>query len=181
MDQLHQGALSPNAGVPLDGPLSEIPSSPNEHGQVNITEAKAAFAELEHRLSIATHNSENGMSIMDPEKGEPDHFDLREYMQSTNDANSANGISHKHVGVTWSSLSVVVAGFENQKVRHTCSLRGPRSSTSRSSSLLSVKQSCSSSCFPTSGLWDCGTRSTRRRRAVHERSSTSECSVLPTI
>jgi len=107
MDQLHQGPLSPNAGVPLDGPLSEIPSSPNEHGQVNVAEAKAAFEELERRLSITTH---------DPEKGEPDRFDLREYMLSTNDANTANGISHKHVGVTWSGLSVVVAGFGSQKV-----------------------------------------------------------------
>lgn len=129
MDQLHQGALSPNAGVPLDGPLSDIPSSPNEHSQVNIIDAKAAFAELEHRLSITTHNSENGVSIVDPEKGEPDRFALREYMQSTNDANTANGISHKHVGITWSSLSVVVTGFESQKVCHIRSRYGPRSST----------------------------------------------------
>lgn len=129
MDQLHQGVLSPNAGVPLDGPLPEIPSSPNEHGQVSITEAKAAFAELGRRLSIVTHNSENDMSIVDPEKGEPDHFDLREYLQSTNDANTANGISHKHVGVTWNGLSVVVAGFESQKVLHIYSCCGPRSST----------------------------------------------------
>jgi hypothetical protein len=34
-------------------------------------------------------NSENDMSIVDPEKGEPDRFDLREYMHSTNDANTA--------------------------------------------------------------------------------------------
>jgi hypothetical protein len=116
MDQLHQGVLSPNAGVPLDGPLSEIPSSPDEHGQVNVAEAKAAFAKLEGRLSITTHDPEHDVSIMDPEKGESDHFDLREYMHSTNDANTANGISHKHVGITWSGLSVVVAGFESQKV-----------------------------------------------------------------
>jgi hypothetical protein len=126
MDRLHQGALSPNAGVPLDGPLSE-PSLPNEHGQVNVSEAKAAFAELEHRLSITTHNSENYASIVDPEKGERDGFDLREYLQSTNDANTMNGISHKHVGVTWSGLSVVIAGFESQKVRHICSSYGPHS------------------------------------------------------
>lgn len=116
MDQLHQGALAPNAGVPLDGPLSEIPSSPNEHGQVNVAEAKATFAELEGRLSITTHDPENDMYIVDPEKGEPVRFDLREYMCSTNDASTANGISHKHVGITWSGLSVVVAGFESQKV-----------------------------------------------------------------
>lgn len=128
MDQLHQGVLSPDAGVPLDGPLSEIPSSPHEHGQVSIIEAKTAFAELERRLSIITRNSEHG-SIVDPEKGEPDHFDLREYMQSTNDANTANGISHKHVGVSWNGLSVVVAGFESQKVRHVYSCCEPRSLT----------------------------------------------------
>ena len=129
MDQLHQGALSPNAGVPLDGPLSETPSPPSEHGQVNVDDAKAAFAELERRLSITTHGSENGMSGVDLEKGEPDRFDLREYMRSTNDANTANGISYKHVGVTWSGLSVVVAGFESQKVRYIRSRRRPRSST----------------------------------------------------
>ena len=129
MDQLHQGALSPNAGVPLDGPLSETPSSPNEHGQVNVADAKAAFAELECRLSITAHDSENAMSVVDPEKGEPDRFDLKEYMRSTNDANTANGISHKHVGVAWSGLSVVVAGFESQKVRYIGSRCRPRLST----------------------------------------------------
>lgn len=130
MDQLHQGALSLNAGVPLDGPLSEIPSSPNEHGQVNVAEAKAAFAELEGRLSITTHDPENDMSNVDPEKGGPVRFDLREYMRSTNDASTANGISHKHVGITWSGLSVVVAGSESQKVHYIRSRCRPRSSTS---------------------------------------------------
>jgi len=47
MDQLHQGTLSPNAGVPLDGPLSSIPNA-HDH------EVKAAFAELEGRLSPHT-------------------------------------------------------------------------------------------------------------------------------
>ncbi len=122
-------ALSPNAGIPLDGPLSENPSSPNEHGQVNVDDAKAAFAELERRLSITAHHSESGMSIVDPEKGGPDRFDLREYMRSTNAANTVNGISHKHVGVTWSGLSVVVAGFESQKVHYIRSRCRPRSST----------------------------------------------------
>jgi len=186
MDQLHQGALSPNAGIPLDGPLSDIPTSPGEHGQVNIAEAKAAFAELERRLSTTAHNSGNGVSIVDPEKGEPDHFDLREYMQSTNDANTANGISHKHVGVTWTGLSVVVTGFESQKVRHlrTRCERHPLWATlirSRSLSLRSEKQSCNSFCFPTSGLWGCGMLSTRREKAVHERFSKSNRSVLLTV
>ena len=129
MAQLHQGALSPNAGVSLGGPQSKTPSAPNEHGQVNIAEAKAAFAELESRLSTTKHDSESGVSIVDPEKGESDRFDLREYMLSTNDANTANGISHKHVGVTWSGLSVVVAGFESQKVRYVRSHCRPHSST----------------------------------------------------
>ena len=129
MAQLHQGVPSPNAGVPLDGPLSEITSAPNEHGQVNVAEAKAAFAKLESRLSMTKHDSESGMSIVDPEKGECGRFDLREYMRSTNDANTANGISHKHVGVTWSGLSVVVAGFESQKVRYIRSHCRPHSST----------------------------------------------------
>jgi hypothetical protein len=43
MDRLRQDALSPATGVPLDGPLSKIPSLSNEHGQVIIAEAKAAL------------------------------------------------------------------------------------------------------------------------------------------
>ena len=44
-------------------------------------------------------------------------FDLREYLTSSNDANSAAGIKHKHVGVTWEDLEVSGIGGEENKVR----------------------------------------------------------------
>jgi hypothetical protein len=45
-------------------------------------------------------------------------FDLREYLISSNDENSAVGIKHKHVGVTWEDLEVSGIGGEESKVRH---------------------------------------------------------------
>ena len=51
----------------------------------------------------------------DPVPGEL--FDLREYLSSSNDANQAAGIKHKHVGVTWEDLQVTGIGGEDNKVR----------------------------------------------------------------
>ena len=46
-------------------------------------------------------------------------FDLRGYLTSSNDATSAAGIKHKHVGVTWEDLEVSGIGGEENEV---CSL-----------------------------------------------------------
>ena len=43
-------------------------------------------------------------------------FDLREYLTSSNDANAAAGIKHKHVGVTWEDLEVSGIGGDDNKV-----------------------------------------------------------------
>ncbi len=56
-------------------------------------------------------------SVGDVEKGDQeDVFDLREYLQSSNDAHQSAGIKHKHVGVTWEDLEVQVFGGEDDKV-----------------------------------------------------------------
>jgi len=52
-------------------------------------------------------------SLGDVEAGE--RFDLREYLTSSNDANQAAGIKHKHVGVTWEDLEVTGIGGEDNK------------------------------------------------------------------
>ena len=45
-------------------------------------------------------------------------FNLREYLTSSNNANSAAGIKHKHVGVTWEDLEVSGIGGEENRVCH---------------------------------------------------------------
>lgn len=59
-------------------------------------------------------------SSTDLEKGQDGNrqgdFDLREYLTSSNDANAAAGIRHKHVGVTWEDLEVLGIGGEENKV-----------------------------------------------------------------
>ena len=54
-------------------------------------------------------------------------FDLREYLTSSNDAKSAAGIKHKHVGVTWEDLEVLGIGGGDNKVRRRveCFVRPP--------------------------------------------------------
>lgn len=96
---------------------------------VDITQAEAAFNELSRQLSKASrlektysNSSDDDLKKgLDIEKGadvaEP--FDLREYLSSSNDANEAAGIKHKHVGVTWEDLEVEVVGGADMKVRST--------------------------------------------------------------
>jgi len=38
-------------------------------------------------------------------------FNLREYLTSSSDTNSATGIKHKHVGVTWEDSEVSDLGY----------------------------------------------------------------------
>ncbi|KAI0059439.1 hypothetical protein BV25DRAFT_1828964 [Artomyces pyxidatus] len=91
---------------------------PGHH--VDVADAEAQFNELSRQFSLQSPKIENEFKQSeDVEKG-PGHetedaFDLREYLTSSNDANQAAGIRHKHVGVTWEDLVVEVFGGVNQK------------------------------------------------------------------
>lgn len=93
---------------------------------VDIEKAEDTFNELARQLSrhsVARVNQSKLTSRTasvysgDLEKGdEVDRpFDLREYLTSSNDANQAAGIKHKHVGVTWEDLEVKVIGGADHK------------------------------------------------------------------
>jgi ATP-binding cassette subfamily G (WHITE) protein 2 (SNQ2) len=92
-------------------------------GHVDIASAEAKFNELARELS---RHSELEKPTADVEKGDGAEnggaFDLREYLTSSNDANDAAGIKHKHVGVTWENLQVDVMGGLDSKVsdEHSC-------------------------------------------------------------
>ena len=91
---------------------------------VDIAQAEAAFNDLSRKLSESSRLGKivsNSPSHLDIEKGPnvEKPFDLREYLSSSNDANEAAGIKHKHVGVTWEDLEVEVVGGADMKVRFT--------------------------------------------------------------
>lgn len=101
----------------------------SEEHHVDVHQAEELFNELSRALSkrsnedYAKSHAENGstpgLQEKDVEKASTEdelRFDLREYLQSSNDANQAAGIKHKHVGVTWENLQVEVVGNEDQKV-----------------------------------------------------------------
>ncbi|VDB90213.1 unnamed protein product [Peniophora sp. CBMAI 1063] len=86
--------------------------SPNERlhsDQVDVAEAERVFHALERRLTI---ESQKRSLHHDAEKGGEDDgvFNLRDYLQSSNDAQQAAGIKHKHVGVFWEDMQVNVFG-----------------------------------------------------------------------
>ena len=90
-----------------------------------VAQAENDFGRTRQLLSTpkaATKVASRDPDSIDLEKGRrQDHqetFDLREYLTSSNDANSAAGIKHKHVGVTWEDLEVSGVGGEENKVRH---------------------------------------------------------------
>jgi hypothetical protein len=84
-------------------------------GHVDVASAEAQFNDLARELS---RHSEPKTSDADVENGDVAEgvFDLREYLTSSNDANDAAGIKHKHVGVTWENLQVDVMGGPDSKV-----------------------------------------------------------------
>lgn len=98
--------------------------------QVDVHHAEAEFTQLERDLSTPTYDDHANSSTpqpdhlhKDPEKAPEEdeaeeRFDLREYLTSSNDANQAAGIKHKHVGVTWEDLEVSGIGGEDNKVNH---------------------------------------------------------------
>lgn len=93
---------------------------------VDVQRAEDIFNELSRQLSRRSTEDPNRTrtgsladKARDLEKlgteGE-ERFDLREYLQSSNDANQSAGIKHKHVGVTWQDLQVEVFGGLDFKV-----------------------------------------------------------------
>ncbi|PFH49054.1 hypothetical protein AMATHDRAFT_63985 [Amanita thiersii Skay4041] len=86
--------------------------------QVNVTKAEEEFNALSRQLTVRSRDGYPATSTKnDAEKGqfEDEHFDLRDYLTSSNDANQQAGIKHKHVGVTWEDLQVDVPGGLNSK------------------------------------------------------------------
>ncbi|KAJ8515436.1 hypothetical protein ONZ45_g7152 [Pleurotus djamor] len=104
----------------------EPASQPDSH-HVNVADAERQFNELSRQMSIRTPFDGPGVTKTksqetmwskgrDEEKAEAEKsFDLREYLQSSNDANQAAGIKHKHVGVTWDDMEVKVIGGVGMK------------------------------------------------------------------
>ncbi|KAI0064587.1 hypothetical protein BV25DRAFT_1869256 [Artomyces pyxidatus] len=103
--------------------MGEPNSSPP---RVDVREAEEAFHSLSRQLTHGTvvdarDSSDKGTPkrSSDVEKGsipeDEEAFDLREYLTSSNEANQAAGIKHKHVGVTWEDFQVEVLGGANSK------------------------------------------------------------------
>ena len=130
-----------------------MPDSPGGQGvlraddadahHVDVQRAEDIFNELSRQLSKRSSDDLNRTRTVSPayqgkdlEKlgvdGE-ERFDLREYLQSSNDAHQSAGIKHKHVGVTWEDLQVDVFGGFDFKVSHIV-----RSSTAHPTMLIAL-------------------------------------------
>ncbi|KAG8930788.1 hypothetical protein FRC02_003660 [Tulasnella sp. 418] len=82
----------------------------SEH-HVDVARAKADFAALERTVSGTAKSISQGGDLEKGADDEEEPFDLRAYLQQSNDASDAAGIKHKHVGVTWDDMRVEVADF----------------------------------------------------------------------
>ena len=103
------------------GDEKTLHSAESSAHHVDIREAEEIFNNVSRTLSRQSQNATAAASLYgkDIEKIAPedeDRFDLREYLQSSNDANQAAGIKHKHVGVTWEDLQVDGVGGVGHKV-----------------------------------------------------------------
>ena len=99
-----------------------------------VAQAENDFGRVQQSLNTPKASDEftfRDSHPVDLEKGRDEDrqetFDLREYLTSSNDANSAAGIKHKHVGVTWEDLEVSGIGGGDNKVRRyvECLVRTP--------------------------------------------------------
>ncbi|KAL5519548.1 SNQ2_1 [Sanghuangporus vaninii] len=119
--------------VPSQTPtLREEPAEVHEEHVISAVDVQRAEREF-HRLErVATIQSRQEISrrrtesfskekqkeleIYDEEKAEGQAtFDLKEYLSSSNDAATAAGLKHKHVGVTWEDLDVRGVGGVGHK------------------------------------------------------------------
>jgi len=94
-------------------------------GRVAIAQAENDFGQVQQSLNtqrvvneVVAHDSDSVDLEGGRDKDCQETFDLREYLTSSNDANSAAGIKHKHIGVTWEDLEVSDVGGEENKVCH---------------------------------------------------------------
>ena len=95
---------------------------------VDVEKAEDTFNELARQLSRQSVRLDRSKQTSrtasvyngDLEKGDEAEkpFDLHDYLMSSNDANQAAGIKHKHVGVTWEDLEVRVIGGADHKASH---------------------------------------------------------------
>jgi ATP-binding cassette, subfamily G (WHITE), member 2, SNQ2 len=113
----------------MSGIHRSISSSPTA-GSVDVEQAENSFNELSRQLTQGTVTGENEHDSRSTHGRDPDNkkdlekgasdweqpFDLRDYLTSSNDANEAAGIKHKHVGVIWEDLQVDILGGSNFKV-----------------------------------------------------------------
>ena len=97
--------------------------SPTLQGHVVVAQAEDDFSRVQqslHTPKVVDKVPHQDSGSTDLEKGHVEDrqetFDLREYLTSSNDANSAAGIKHKHVGVTWEDLEVLGIGGDGNKV-----------------------------------------------------------------
>ncbi|KAK7063883.1 pleiotropic drug resistance ABC transporter protein [Favolaschia claudopus] len=100
---------------------STPPRSPTSPFSVNVAQAEEEFNALSRQLTRHSQAASSGATTRaasDLEKAVDQEapFDLREYLTSSNDAQQAAGIKHKHVGVTWDDLEVKVGGGVNSKI-----------------------------------------------------------------
>jgi ATP-binding cassette, subfamily G (WHITE), member 2, SNQ2 len=109
----------------------DVPRGDGNH--VDVQRAEDIFHELERELSRQSDQDPSQtrtVSLADEQKDleksafsdNDQRFNLREFLQSSNDAYQSAGIKHKHVGVTWDSLQVDVIGGMDFKVCFLCSL-----------------------------------------------------------
>ncbi|KAI0095244.1 ABC-2 type transporter-domain-containing protein [Irpex rosettiformis] len=99
----------------------------DEQGHVDVGRAEAIFHELDRELTrrsevydgnrtrTASPTRAHDLEKLGEEEGEG-RFNLRDFLQSSNDANQNAGIKHKHVGVTWDDLEVDVIGGADFKI-----------------------------------------------------------------
>ncbi|KAN0100115.1 hypothetical protein V8E55_000099 [Tylopilus felleus] len=94
----------------------------------DVEKAEDTYNELARQLSRQSAHLDRSKQTSrtasvyngDLEKGDEAEkpFGLRDYLTSSNDANQAAGIKHKHVGVTWEDLHVGIIGEADQKASH---------------------------------------------------------------
>ncbi|TFY82670.1 hypothetical protein EWM64_g1346 [Hericium alpestre] len=99
----------------------DVQQSENEFHALSrqLTQATVVSEIGFHRAPHAENSSDKSVEKQDVEKGdfgEEGPFDLREFLSSSNEANDAAGIKHKHVGVTWENLKVQVPGGADSKL-----------------------------------------------------------------
>lgn len=72
---------------------------------------------LRRRTASFSAEKQKSLQAYDEEQGsEPEPFDLREYLGSSNGQATVHGVKHKHVGVTWEDLEVKGLGGSGHKV-----------------------------------------------------------------